>query len=49
VENKLVEKHHWTLGDQLLAEDYASSQLDVVGAVAAANSLLDAPLDQMVL
>jgi ATP-dependent Lhr-like helicase len=40
VENKLVEKYHWTLGEALLAADYASSRLDVAGAVAAARRVL---------
>jgi ATP-dependent Lhr-like helicase len=41
VENKLVEKYHWALADALLAADYASSRLDVPGAVAAARVLGD--------
>jgi hypothetical protein len=40
VENKLVEKYHWALGESLLAADYPSSRLDVDGAVAAARRLL---------
>lgn len=40
VENKMVEKYHWALGETLLAADYASSRLDVAGAVAAALRLL---------
>jgi hypothetical protein len=40
VENKLVKKYHWALGESLLAADYASSRLDLDGAVAAARGLL---------
>jgi ATP-dependent Lhr-like helicase len=39
VENKVVEKHHWALGEALLVADYASSRLDVAGAVRAARAL----------
>jgi ATP-dependent Lhr-like helicase len=41
VENKLIEKYHWALGEPLLAADYASSRLDVTGAVSAARRVLD--------
>ncbi|WP_035125875.1 DEAD/DEAH box helicase [Conexibacter woesei] len=40
VQNKQLEKHHWRLGPELLAADYASSRLDIAGAVRAAANLL---------
>jgi hypothetical protein len=39
VRNKIVEKHHVFLGEALLDADYASSRLDVDGALAAAAAL----------
>lgn len=39
VRNKIVEKHHAFLGEALLDADYASSRLDVDGALAAAAAL----------
>jgi ATP-dependent Lhr-like helicase len=39
VSNKIVEKHHPYLGETLLDADYASSHIDVGGALAAAAAL----------
>jgi ATP-dependent Lhr-like helicase len=39
VQNKHTEKHHWRLGPELLDADYASSNLDIAGAVRAAAAL----------
>jgi ATP-dependent Lhr-like helicase len=39
VRNKLTEKHHWCLTEELLCLDYASSSLDPAGAHAAAAEL----------
>lgn len=41
VRNKIVEKHHPVLGEALLDADYASSRLDVNGALAAAVTLTE--------
>lgn len=41
VPNKLVEKHHRFLSEELLVADYASGQLDLEGAVAALRELCD--------
>ena len=43
VENRHVEKHHGYLSDALLAEDYASSRLDPVGALQALEAIVRAP------
>jgi ATP-dependent Lhr-like helicase len=40
VDNKLVEKYHWALGEALLTADYASARLDVAGAVHAGRAIL---------
>ena len=41
IEHKTTEKHHPRLTEELLTRAYASSRLDVTGALAAARLLLD--------
>ena len=44
VENKVVEKHHPLLTEDLLTRDYASSRLDITGALEVARLVLRQPL-----